>query len=234
MKSLAFGALLFCGLAAVLVIVATNGLAMRSTEFAPTVVANIPNLPQKMSAPPPDVRIEAQPIRTAQTQAARPEEKDTTATAPRHRKPKIIVPHATRAQKPTAASPENVHQPKQVVALVPMPARPKFVAEKPKPETRQIKTQNLGFTVERQSVSRDESQDMQNDLQAQREWRERTLERWRAEERAQAANEPTHRERRTGTADRTLDTTPVGGLYKADDDKKQSKKKRHRFLFIRW
>jgi hypothetical protein len=228
MKSLALGALLFCGLAAVLGYVATNGVGMRSTGFSPTVVDNLPTLPQKIGTPPPDVVIEAKPIKEAGAQPpvavhAKPKPKPALG----HAKPKVLTnSNASPAHTVSASHPDPLKQP--VVAS--LSAHPKQTPKPKAVEPRSVRTQSLQIAVEPQPPT-DESQDMQRDMEAQREWRARTLERWRQQEREAAASRKS-----SGTAqpDPSLDNTPVGGLDRAEDDKKTKKKKRHRFLFIRW
>jgi len=225
MRTVALGSLLFCGLAAVLGYVATSGVGMRTTGFSPTAVDNISTLPQKIVAPPPEIEIDAKPLKPV----AAPVPAVTTSPAkPKSATAKLIVKKAVvpKAKAPLAKSEDKQELSKQPVVMKPVAPTPKLSESKATSETRTARTQSLAFTVQPESTNRDESQSMQRDQDAERQWREQTLSRWRAEQ-AQAA------QNRDGHPDPTLDETPAGGLYKADTDKKP-KKKRHRFLFIRW
>lgn len=227
MKTIALGTLLFCGLAAVLGYVATNGVGMRTTGFGSDVTDNIPIPPQKSVRPVPEVQIDARPMAADQPAKATPVPKPVrraTSVHPHPRHPVAVRP------KNSMVRPESEQDwAKHVVAMSSVAS--KNSSEKPiaaTPPARPIHTRSLSFTV-RPLPPRDESQDMQRQMEADREWREKTLERWREEEKGAGTRQ------RTGaaTTDRSLDSTTAGGLYKAEDDKKP-KRKRHRFLFIRW
>ncbi len=228
MRNLALGSLLFCGLAAVLGYVATSGVGMRTTGFAQTVVENIPLPPKKTVTPAPEVEIKATPLKVAPPIAV--------VSKPVLPKPMAVhspAIHRLAADSRFRRTKSTVRPPsiKGAVAITPaITAVAKRPSKTPTPAG-PVRRQSLAVSVDSQlSQPHDESQDLQREKDAEQRWREQTLSRWRGEKQQRAQSSRGNRE---GGSDSTLDRTPVGGLYSPDEEKKP-KKKRHRFLFIRW
>ena len=223
MRTLAIGSLLFCGLAALLGYVATTGVGMRTTGFSQAVVDRIPVPPTKTVVPAPEIEIEARPIKALEPAKA-------PNAAPKPAAVRVVPNHPTAVKVKPTAKPQTLQvSSRQAVALANATVANHSTSE-PTAQARSVRTQSLSFTVASQPPAHDASQDMHRDRDAERQWREQTLARWREQEHQQAEASRDNGDER---ADRSLDGTPADGLYKAEPDKKP-KKKRHRFLFIRW
>jgi len=227
MKGLAICSLLFCVLALVLVYAATSGMGIRTPSFAPSLhEATVERRPQIIE-PQPVVDIErASPVANANSSIPKPEV--TVTRVSRKRK------HTAKKSITTTTEPVKSDAPKPAAAQ----AKPPIEKPKPKVETRPAPVQTAPEPKPQEPVvhPRDVS-DSGPLTTSDVEWRKQTLERWRREE----------QERRDGSINRSFTTskpgqdselkgTPAEGLFPADDQRKsdKKKKKRHRFLFIRW
>ena len=229
MKGLATICVLFSVLAVVLVYAATNGLGMRSTGFAPVNFVHLQARAQPFGATTPMVDIEAKhPSASAAVSTLPPPE--VRIVRRRHRpapvKAAATTPNPTPAVKPASTAKPQVHKvdkPKPKPVETPAPQKAAEVPQAPPaPEYHPRDVSDSG---------------PQAQLESDRDWRKRTLERWRNEAReSRDGAENVVTSRTTSGEDPNLKGSSVEGLYPADGqaDKPKKKKKRHRFLFIRW
>ena len=228
MKGLALSCVLFCGLALVLVYAATNGVGLRTPDFVPTLHSSTVDRRSQSIEAQPVVDIErGNPVLSEPSTLPKPEVTVTRSSRKRrHLAPKVAV---------QAPAPAETPQPK------PAPTHDQPVGEKPKPkiEDKPAPIQKAPEPAKEEPVvhPRDVSDSgplTDSDL----EWRRQTLQRWRTEEqdrREGAINRSTITTVKPGQEPELKDT-PAEGLFPAGDHKKadKKKKKRHRFLFIRW
>jgi hypothetical protein len=231
MKGLALGGLLICGLAAVLVFVATNGIGMRSPTFAPLTYSAIQSKPQKMTDETPVVQVESKPT-------------DANALMPAMPAPEVKVTRSERRHKRTTKAHQVTNAP---LAIVPAekagPAIPKVKAKSVVEKTEAVEPPKARPEPQKEPEPIVHPRDVSDagpmsQLEADREWRRQTLARWRheAQNRRDGGLSSTLTRARPGD-EPSLKGSAVEGLYPADPQRSegpQKKKKRHRILFIRW
>ncbi len=228
MKGLALSCVLFCGLALVLVYAATNGVGMRTPSFIPTLHSSTADhRTQLIEEAQPVVDVERGDALSAQPSAMPKPEVTVTRSSGRRR-------HST----PKVA--DKVSEP--IVSALPKPApthvQPPLEKPRPKVEDKPVQVAKEPEPAKDEPVvhPRDVS-DSGPLTDADLEWRRQTLQRWRreSEEHREGAIRSTIITTKPGQEPELRDT-PAEGLFPAHDEKKpdKKKKKRHRFLFIRW
>lgn len=231
MKGLALCCVLLGGLGMVLVFAATKGLGARTPSFSSDNSIQIQTRTQAIQTNPayqaPDVELtSSDDLGTALTAIPAPEVR--ISRKERKRVAPIPKPSATIVLQ-TPAGPEL--PPKEIAKPV--------VKAKPAPEVkeppREPEPEKLEEPVFKPRDVTDAGPNAQ--LEADREWRKQTLERWQREEQQKrdGAKTTTIMHIRPGQ-EPELKGTPAEGLFRADKVKesaKKKKKKRH-FLFIKW
>ncbi|MEA2553473.1 MAG: hypothetical protein QOJ65_1649 [Fimbriimonadaceae bacterium] len=220
MKNLALALVLFCGLAALLAYVATNGIGARAPSFTTSMLTENRSQAIKVDKPgPPEIVVKAQPI-------AHP-----VAAIPKPRSSKVSAlsktPYEALSRKRIRRSTDALYEPAQplerrmaraprfiqtptVVARTPkktdierrrlpvvvyMPKSPRVEPQRlSQVATRSRESHELNFVVRRESREQPASTVEKREIEANREWRKQMLDRWaKEEERKQLAREAAER-----------------------------------------
>ena len=221
MKGVALCGFLFFVLAVVLVYAANNAMGMRTTGFAPVAYVPLQLRSQTMSPPVPQVEVKsvAQPPQQEQSQIAAPEVTVESTKPRRHRFTQHVKPPQATPDKPDSTEPAKKTDPAPVKAKAQPKLKPAPTIQETKPAPTQPAPGNDTPTYKPRDVT--DSGPLSDD---DRDWQQRTLAKWRSE----SVNSATQENQQTtgATAGRIGFSRVIIEAHK--------KKKRHRFLFIRW
>lgn len=235
MKSLALAVVLFCSLAALLGYVATSGIGVRVASGPPVVVDRTAQLESKAQAPVVEVKAQRLPVKDQAPPAKKPGSPSPLAPETKVRRHRVVAVKPDVPAVPFVRPQPAVHVverppvPKQAVAL----AAPRHRQEPEHQTAAAPPVQAAPAPVPEPETDKDT---LQRQIEEDRKWRRSVLARWAREEKERKAKEQDAIKNEFDSDGRLRprdkiekDSEPASKV-----DKPKKKKRRHRFLMIRW